>query len=91
MPLCITGIFYEYTTITGTESLSADIATFVGSVAIGQFVGYRTMIKDPLPSALHKASIAGIISLGITYPILTFYPPQLPLFLNLVTGTYGIP
>ena len=91
MPLCIIGIFYAYTTITGTESLSADIATFIGSVAIGQFVGYRIMIKAPLPSKLYKASIAGIISLGITYALLTFYPPHLPLFLNPVTGTYGIP
>jgi hypothetical protein len=91
MPLCITGIFYAYTTITGTESLTADIATFIGSVAIGQFVGYRIMIKDPLSSALYKASIAGIISLGTIYAVLTFYPPHLPLFLNPATGTYGIP
>ena len=90
MPLTTMAIFYAYTTITGTESLIADIVLFVGSVALGQFVGYKIMIKDPLPSALYKAAIVGLISLGIIYAVLTFYPPHLPLFLDPATGTYGI-
>ena len=90
MPLTTMAAFYAYTIITGTESLIVDIVLFVGSVALGQFVGYKIMIKDPLPSTLYKAAIAGLISLGIVYAVLTFYPPHLPLFLNSATGTYGI-
>ena len=90
MPLATLAIFYAYTTITGTESLIADIVLFIVSVALGQFTSYKIMIKEPLPSALYKAAIAGLISLGTIYAVFTFYPPHLPIFLDSATGTYGI-
>jgi len=90
MPLTTMAIFYAYTTITGTESLIADIMIFIGSVALGQFTSYKIMSKEPLPSALYKAAIAGLISLGIIYAVFTFYTPHLPMFLDPATGTYGI-
>ncbi|MFC2023970.1 DUF6512 family protein [Chloroflexota bacterium] len=91
IPLFTLGIFYGYTTLTGTESLIADIAIFIGAVALGQFAGYRIMIREPLPAWLFKLSVGGLIALGVVYAVFTFYPPQLPLFLDTATGTYGIP
>jgi len=90
MPLTIIAGFYAYTTITGTESLIADISLFVGAVALGQFASYNIMIKKPLSSALYRAAMVGLISLGIIYAVFTFYPPHLPMFMDSTTGTYGI-
>ncbi|MFC1938838.1 DUF6512 family protein [Chloroflexota bacterium] len=91
MPVATLAIFYAYTTITGTESLIADIALFIVSVALGQFAGYKIMTRNPLPASLYKAAIAGLAALGIIYAVFTFYPPHLPIFLESATGTYGIP
>lgn len=90
MPLTIIAGFYAYTTITGTESLIADISLFIGAVALGQFTSYKIMIKDSLSPTLYKAAIAGLISLGIIYAVFTFYPPHLPMFMDSTTGAYGI-
>lgn len=90
MPLATLAIFYAYTTISGTESLIADIALFIGSVALGQFTSYKIMIRNPLPASLYKVAIVGLAALGIIYAVFTFYPPHLPIFLDSATGTYGI-
>ena len=91
MPAAIMGIFYSYTTITGSENLIADIATFVGAVALGQLASYKILTKERMSPSLHSSALAGLIALGAIYAIFTFYPPHLPIFLDPITGTYGIP
>jgi len=91
MPAAIIALFYAYTTITGSENLIADIAIFVVAIALGQLASYRILIREQLSPRLHKAALAGLISLGVIYAVFTFYPPHLPIFMDSVTGTYGIP
>ena len=90
MPATIIGLFYAYTTITGTESLIADIAIFVVAIALGQLTSYKILNREQLSQSLHRAAIAGMISLGVVYAVFTFYPPHVPFFQDPISGTYGI-
>lgn len=90
MPVVIITLFYGYTTLTGTESLVADIAIFVVAIALGQFTSYRIMSRQSLSQQLHRVSLAGMVSLGVIYAVFTFYPPQVPFFQDPVSGGYGI-
>jgi len=91
MPATIMGLFYSYTTITGSDNLIADITIFVGAVALGQLASYRILTRERLSQSLHRAALVGLISLGVIYAVFTFYPPHLPIFMESLTGTYGIP
>jgi len=91
MPVVIMALFYAYTTATGTENLIADIMIFIGAVALGQLTSYRILTRPRLRNSYHISALVGIISLGVIYAVFTFRPPQLPIFLDPVTGTYGIP
>ena len=91
MPATITGLFYLYTTITGGHNLIADIMIFIGAIALGQLASYRILTRERLSPRIHRAALGGLISLGVIYAVFTFYPPHLPIFMDPVTGSYGIP
>jgi hypothetical protein len=91
MPASIIGLFYAYTTITGSDNLIADITIFVVAIALGQLASYKILTREQLSPNLHRAALAGLISLGVIYAVFTFYPPHLPIFLESSTGIYGIP
>lgn len=91
MPVAIIVLFYSYTTITGSENLIADIMIFIGAVALGQLASYKLLTRDRLSRRLHRASLAGLITLGAIYAAFTFYPPRVPFFMDPVSGRYGIP
>ena len=90
MPVTIIVLFYSYTTITGIESLVADIAIFVVAIVLGQYTGYRLMTRKSLTHRLHLVSLVGMITLGVLYIVFTFYPPHVPFFQDAVSGGYGI-
>ena len=90
MPVTIIVLFYSYTTITGTDSLIADISIFIVAVVLGQYTGYKLMTRESLPHRLYQVSLAGMITLGVLYIVLTFYPPHVPFFQDGGSGGYGI-
>ena len=90
MPSVIIALFYAYTTITGTESLIADIVIFVVAIALGQLTSYKILTKEGLSQNVHRPAIAGLVSLGAIYAVFTFYPPHVPFFMDPISGTYGI-
>ncbi len=90
MPVAIIVLFYSYTTITGTENLIIDIVIFVVAVALGQFTSYKILTTSQLSNSLRWLSLAFLIILGVIYGVFTYYPPHVPLFLDPVSGTYGI-
>ncbi len=90
MPLAIMAIFYSYTTITGGENLIADITVFVEAIVLGQLTSYKILTMAQLASRFQKLALAGLIALAMIYAVFTFYPPQLPMFRDSVTGIYGI-
>ena len=91
MPISILVLFYAYTTITGLESFIIDILIFIVAVALGQFTSYMILKMKRLANSLQWFALVFLTILGIMYGVFTFYPPQLPVFLDANTGTYGIP
>jgi len=89
MPATIIGLFYLYTAFTH-HNLAADIGIFIGAVALGQLVSYRILTRGRFSAKIHRAAVGGLISLGAIYAVFTFYPLYLSLFMDSVTGGYGI-
>ncbi|MHB1152480.1 MAG: DUF6512 family protein [Eubacteriales bacterium] len=90
--LVIMTVFYTYTGILGYNVLALDILTFIlGAIAAYGF-SYRTITKqtqyDSPPA--RTASWIGLVILIAIFILFTFNPPEIGLFLDPVTGTYGI-
>jgi hypothetical protein len=90
IPITIVVLYYLYTAILGHGLLIVDIAIFVVAVIVGQLVSYRLLIASPLPERLNRFAPIALAVLGILFVLFTFYPPQIPLFKDSVTGGYGI-
>jgi len=90
IPITIVVLFYSYTAILGHGLLIVDIAIFVIAVVVGQLVSYRLLIASPLPERLNRFAPIALVILGILFVLFTFYPPEISLFKDSVTGGYGI-
>ncbi len=86
----ITVIFYSYTAILGESILVIDILSFVIAVIVGQLVSFRLLTGKTLPYNLGMFSLIALILLGLAFVLFTFYPPELVLFQDSLTGGYGI-
>ncbi|MFB3890299.1 MAG: DUF6512 family protein [Candidatus Bathyarchaeia archaeon] len=86
----IPAVFYAYTAFTGESVFAVDIATFIVAVIWGQLVSLRLVAARELPKALNAVALAVVVLLAVTFAVFTFYPPHLPIFLDPVTGKYGI-
>ena len=75
----------------GRRIIAVDILIFFLSVAAGFAVSYRLMKKNSLPNALWAAAAILILTaLGLMFVCFTFAPPELSLFRDPITKTYGI-
>jgi len=90
IPIIIPVLFYSYTAVIGESLLAIDILTFILSIIVGQFVSYKLLTYKELPEVLNKVSLVALVMLGVAFVIFTFYPPNLSLFRDPVTGGYGI-
>jgi len=84
-------VFYSYTAFSGKSIFAIDISTFVVAVIIGQLLSYKLLTYRQLPGPLNKIAVAAIILLALAFIVFTYYPPQLQIFRDSVTGKYGIP
>jgi hypothetical protein len=84
-------IFYSYTVFSGKSIFAIDISSFVVAVLIGQLLSYKILIYRQLPRNLNKIAFAAIILLAIAFILFTYYPPQLQIFKDSLTGKYGMP
>lgn len=89
MPLIIVLSFYLYRAFS-EENLVLDILIFIIAVAIGQLASYKLMICKGISKMYTKFSIIALILLASLFMIFTFYPPQLPIFQDPISGGYGI-
>ena len=80
--------FYTYTGILGKNIAVIDISSFFIAVIIGEYLAYR-LINGYFPCN-NVIAIIVLIVLTICFTIFTFYPPQISLFKDPITGTYGI-
>ena len=80
--------FYTYTGIIGTNYAILNIASFVVSVILGEYITNRIYEKN-IPCNSNIATIIWIIIL-LSFVIFTFNPPQINLFKDPITAMYGI-
>lgn len=91
IPYIITSFFYTYTGIIGFHVLWVDIFIFVAAVAIAQYVFWQVLKTQECAAGILKFfCIACIIILIIIFSIFTFFAPQIPLFIDPLTGKAGI-
>jgi hypothetical protein len=90
IPIVITIIFYSYTYFTGSDILFIDISTFFIAIAVAQIVSYKIMFLKKDYSFLNILGIIIIIINLYFYASFTYFPPKSKLFLDPVTGKYGI-
>ena len=90
IPITIVALYYSYTGILGHGLLVVDIVIFVEAVIVGQLVSYVLLVASPVGERLNRFAPIALVVLGILFVLFTFYPPQLPLFRDAVTGAYGI-
>ena len=90
IPISIVVMFYSYTAIIGTNMLILDILTFIIAVVIGQIASYKLMLLKQLPKYSQFISLILLVFLAIIFVLFTFLPPNLPIFRDSLTGSYGI-
>ncbi len=91
MVVIIPIVFYSYTAITGESIFVIDISTFVVAVIIGQLSSYKLLTYKRLSENLNRVSLVTLVLLGLAFVLFTFYPLQLPIFKDPITGKYGLP
>lgn len=88
----IIAVFYTYTGILGFHLFICDILTFFTVIIAAYIFSYRTIIMqrkyDSLTSEI--VSWTGLVILITLFILFTFITPEIGLFLDPVTGTYGI-
>jgi len=89
IPISIVILFYSYTAFI-EGNLAIDILIFIVAVIIGQMISYKILNTRKMPNLLKKVSLIALIVLSAMFLIFTFYPPKLPLFVDPISGKYGL-
>lgn len=82
--------FYSYTATTGESSLVIDVGLFVAAVFLGQLLSYKLLTFSQFPKWVTWVSLSAYLFLAVLFVVFTFYPPDAPVFLDPVSGGYGI-
>lgn len=91
--LLIPVIFYTYTGAFGKSTTLVNLALFYFSVFAGWFFSYRQLKKSRrifLSLCAELLSYAVLLGLLVCFFSFTKNPPQIPLFRDPVSGTYGL-
>lgn len=89
-PLITVMLYYFYISAFGIYSKSIDVLIVIFSVMASQFAAHY-MCMNMYPSKRQSARAFMIIIVIVAVVVLfTYYPPKLPIFMDPVTGTYGI-
>ncbi len=81
--ILIVVLFYTYTGIIGYNLLFLDIAIFIISVLISQYLGYKIINQNKdFGKSVNVISLIFIVVLAFAFIHFTFYPPEIPLFEN---------
>lgn len=89
MNLFIVWFFYSYTALTGNHSLLLDVAAYIIGAVIYGIVSYKIMIKEH-SIKLNKLGLILLVIFGTLFILFTYFPPKLPIFKDLQTGSYGV-
>ena len=90
IPLSIVVLFYTYTAILGGNLLILDILTFIIATLIGHIISFKIMNFQEQSKIITYISLILIMLLAFLFVLFTYFPPQLPIFQDSLTGQYGI-
>ena len=88
MPVSIVVLFYGYTAVI-PDSFVMDILIFIIAVMIGQIASYRLMRGEESVARTRVAKIV-LVLLPVLFVLMTFFPLEVFLFQDPVTGGYGV-
>ena len=80
--------FYTYTGILGTNFAILNIATFIFSAILGEYVAYKITVSDS--SCNNTYSIILLIILFLCFVLFTYFTPTIGLFKDPISGKYGL-
>jgi len=86
--LTIPLLFYFYTGAFGIELLAVDVFILFLAIVFGQLVALHVYKYSKGINA--NITIGIIIVIVIWFIVVTFYTPELPIFMDPITGGYGI-
>jgi len=89
IPIFITVLFYGYTLFM-SHNLFLDIFIFVLSIVIAYFFSYKIMVSQKDFSGYKNLAILIIVIELTTFSLLSYFPLENFLFLDSLTGSYGI-
>jgi len=90
IPISIVALFYLYLWILGHDSLFLDIAIFILSIGIGQFVSYKILTYRKLPKTYEICSLFFLFLILLAFILLTYFPPHIEIFRDPIAGGFGI-
>lgn len=87
--LALYGIYSQFM----EETLPLDIVNSLVTISFGMAVTYKlTVSKRRLHGPVFSAlAVVIVVALSVLYGLMAYYPPKVPLFLDMQTNEYGIP
>ena len=82
-------LYYTYTGILGTSADWFNIAIFFLAAGAAYWVETRRFQRGITNAKGSKAAVCVIGALAVIFTVLTFLPPEIPLFRDPQSGTYG--
>ncbi|MBQ3193985.1 MAG: hypothetical protein IJB59_10520 [Oscillospiraceae bacterium] len=83
-------LFYTYNGAFGKSPDWINIAIFYISALLVFLYEWWAFIKDWLPCNYPRLAFATICLIGVLFVVFTFVPPQIPLFQDPLSGSYGV-
>ena len=80
--------FYTYTGILGKNISLIDIGSFFIATILGEFISYILIVNRFKCHNIPYITI--LIIIGISFVVFTFFPPEIGLFKDPLTESYGI-
>lgn len=87
--LTIVTVFYTYTGVIGTHYLALDIITFLLGVTVAFVSSWRILQNMHISKGAQIAVLLLLGVIAVCFVVFTDYTPQIALFKDPVTGTYG--
>ncbi len=83
-------LFYTYNGVFGKSPDWINIAIFYISALLAFLFEWWAFKRDWLPCTRPRLAFAAICIIGVLFVVFTFATPQIPLFQDPLTGTYGV-
>lgn len=83
-------LFYTYNGVIGRSPGWINIAIFFVAAAVVYIYETVRLKKPPLPCKNSKIAIGVIVMIALLFVIFTFFTPEIGIFKDPLTGTYGI-